>query len=94
MATGPRLVCFTPESGHSSGGFPPLSANCGNGSQADCYGRTIDLVWLPQSSGGVVDVPLILESEWGVKSKDIREDFEKLLLGRAQHRAMVFQQRK
>jgi hypothetical protein len=54
-----------------------------------------DLVWLLQSSDGViVDVPLILESEWGVKrSEDIREDFEKLLLGRAQHRVMVFQQR-
>ena len=53
-----------------------------------------DLVWLLQSRDGViVDVPLILESEWGVKSKDRREDFEKLLLSRAQHRVMVFQQR-
>jgi hypothetical protein len=49
-----------------------------------------DLVWLKREEGVIIDVPLILESEWSGRSKIIR-DFEKLLLGRARHRVMVFQ---
>lgn len=52
-----------------------------------------DLVWLENHDGFIVDVPLILESEWRVDSKGILEDFEKLLVGRAQHRVMIFQQK-
>src|SRR5215204_4685856 len=51
-----------------------------------------DLVWLKNNNGFIVDVPLILESEWSTSYKHISEDFEKLLVGRAQHRVMVFQQ--
>jgi hypothetical protein len=54
-----------------------------------------DHVWLKLEngkSGRILDVPLILESEWGNR-RDIDEDFQKLLLGRSQHRVMIFQQR-
>ncbi len=51
-----------------------------------------DLVWLKHRDGFVVDVPLILESEWSHHYSDITYDFRKLLVGRAQHRIMVFQQ--
>jgi hypothetical protein len=37
----------------------------------------------------VVDVPLILEREWN-GPEEILYDFRKLILGRAQHRVMVF----
>jgi hypothetical protein len=38
-------------------------------------------------------VPLILESEWLASEEGIEYDFRKLLLGRAQHRVMIFQHR-
>lgn len=40
----------------------------------------------------VLSCPLVLESEWSVQLKDIMEDFVKLLLARAEHRVMIFQQ--
>jgi hypothetical protein len=53
-----------------------------------------DLVWLNRQGGTkspITDIPLILESEWGRRSL-ILGDFEKLLVGRARHRVMVFQE--
>jgi hypothetical protein len=41
----------------------------------------------------VIDVPMILESEWNLKVDEVEADFSKLLLGRADRRVMVFQQR-
>lgn len=52
-----------------------------------------DLVWLSIRGQSIVDVPLVLESEWAIDLKNIDEDFSKLLLARAQHRVMIFQQR-
>jgi hypothetical protein len=55
-----------------------------------------DLVWLKLQNGyqgELVDVPMILESEWDEKIEGVEEDFYKLLVGRAQHRVMIFQQK-
>jgi hypothetical protein len=58
-----------------------------------CQGGWLyDLVWLKLAQDGtgyIAGVPLILES-W-LDHKNIDEDFMKLLLGRAQHRVMIFQ---
>ncbi len=64
----------------------------------DCkqYGQgewLYDLVWLIISDSYLVDVPLILECEWSTNLEDISEDFLKLLVGRAQHRVMIFQKK-
>jgi hypothetical protein len=50
-----------------------------------------DLTWLRNGGKNLLDVPLIFESEWGIKLPEIEEDFLKLIIGRAQHRVMVFQ---
>lgn len=51
-----------------------------------------DQVWLNRDheTNAILGVPLILESEWSSQKK-IDEDFQKLLLGRAHHRIMIFQ---
>jgi hypothetical protein len=64
---------------------------CGQGCAAYGQGEWLyDMVWLEIKDSALVDIQLILESEWG-NEIDIREDFLKLLVGRAQHRVMVFQ---
>jgi hypothetical protein len=58
-----------------------------------CWGEWLyDLSWLEMKDGHVIDVPMILESEWNLKRDEIEADFGKLLLGRADRRVMVFQQ--
>ena len=52
-----------------------------------------DHVWLQIQGQSIVDVPLVLESEWLMDLKNIDDDFGKLLLARAAHRAMIFQQK-
>jgi len=52
-----------------------------------------DAVWLHfGDEHHVTDVQLILESEWSPDLKDIEDDFLKLLVGRAAHRVMIFEQ--
>ena len=54
-----------------------------------------DLVWYQENEQGfLMDVPLVAESEWQMRPKDIKFDFEKLLAARANHRLMVCQCRK
>jgi hypothetical protein len=66
---------------------------CGRGCRDYGQGEWLyDLVWLKNVDNFIVDVPLILESEWSHRYTDISEDFGKLLVGRAQHRVMIFQQ--
>ncbi len=48
-----------------------------------------DLTWLNYSGNKLTDVELVLESEWSVKGVD--EDFQKLMLARAELRVMIFQ---
>jgi hypothetical protein len=66
---------------------------CASGCEGPNQGEWLyDMVWLQNDDPHVVAVPLVLESEWSVKLKDIMEDFQKLLLARAEHRVMIFQQ--
>jgi hypothetical protein len=86
-----RLVLGLSELGHSQGFYV-----CGRGCRAFGQGEWLyDLLWLKlqnEKTGDIVDVPMILESEWSPRPVNIEEDFYKLLIGRAQHRVMIFQQ--
>jgi hypothetical protein len=52
-----------------------------------------DLVWFKEEVIGdnsrLIDIPLVVESEWGIKLQDIKYDFEKLLVSRAAIRLMI-----
>lgn len=50
-----------------------------------------DLVWYKEDTQGfLIDVPLVVESEWGKHLvKDIKFDFEKLLLSRSYLKLMI-----
>ena len=55
-----------------------------------------DLSWCEnhadgQFKGQLKSVPLILESEWNSSWDYIKYDFEKLLMGRAKYKIMIFQ---
>ena len=52
-----------------------------------------DLSWYSASSpdGKLLDVPLVLESEWDKSYKFIRFDFEKLLIAKSKFKVMIFQ---
>jgi hypothetical protein len=47
-----------------------------------------DEVWLTYRDRCLVDVPLVMESEWNPKG--VFDDFEKLLVARAKYRVLVF----
>lgn len=48
-----------------------------------------DVVWLVVNTDGTIkDIALVLESEW--KQNEEEYDFDKLIIGRSQHRGMVF----
>lgn len=54
-----------------------------------------DMVWYEETEEGddrrLVDVPLVLESEWMKSTGQIRYDFEKLLVANARHRVLICQ---
>lgn len=51
-----------------------------------------DLVWYQEDEEGrLIRVPLIVESEWSMVYRDIKYDFEKLLVGNAERRLMICQ---
>lgn len=51
-----------------------------------------DLIWYSENDEGCLcSVPLVVESEWGRQYKEIKLDFEKLLLARSQRKVMIFQ---
>ena len=51
-----------------------------------------DMAWVRCLSGqSILDVELIVESEW--KPDGVQYDFQKLVVGRARHRMMIFPQR-
>lgn len=67
---------------------------CGNGCTEYGQGEWLyDLVWLASEGDYIRDVPLVLESEWSPNFRSISDDFMKLLVSRAGHRVMVFQQK-
>lgn len=54
-----------------------------------------DLIWFKEEGEGIdkrmVEVPLIMESEWNLKFDEIKYDFEKLLLGNSPVKLMICQ---
>jgi hypothetical protein len=53
-----------------------------------------DLSWTRNNDGGqLIEVGLVLESEWGHGLEEIRPDFEKLLLAKSPLKVMVFEGR-
>jgi hypothetical protein len=51
-----------------------------------------DLLWYTENELGQLEqIPLILESEWNRSYFEIKKDFEKLLLGKARYKIMIFQ---
>ena len=48
-----------------------------------------DVIWLKQDKGYLLRVPLVAESEWSVAKGAASDDFQKLLMARADHRLMV-----
>jgi hypothetical protein len=63
----------------------------------DCYNAEwlYDLVWYIEEEEGeqknwkLIDVPLVVESEWSRNFLHIKYDFEKLLVANAQHRLFI-----
>lgn len=67
---------------------------CGHGCSEFGQGEWLyDLIWLQNEGDHIRDVPLVLESEWSPNFRSISDDFMKLLVSRAGHRVMVFQQK-
>lgn len=64
-------------------GFQPCAHQCDHGE------FLFDLVWLKRNGQTIEHVPLVVECEWGT-DEYIVEDFEKLLVARADHRLMIF----
>ncbi len=53
-------------------------------------GWPYDLVWYQEDNKGyLLDVPLVVESDWLEKFSEVKFDFEKLLAARATHRLMI-----
>lgn len=51
-----------------------------------------DLVWYSEDdSNKLIDVPLVVESEWGSNLEQIKFDFEKLLLANSTNKLMICQ---
>lgn len=51
-----------------------------------------DIVWYNEDDDGcLIKIPLIVESEWDKKYSGIKFDFEKLLIGNAERRLMIWQ---
>jgi hypothetical protein len=51
-----------------------------------------DLVWYENNDNSeLLDVPLVLETEWDQDFAGIKYDFEKLLLSKARYKVMVFE---
>ena len=51
-----------------------------------------DMVWYKNDEQGhLVDLPLVLESEWSLSFDNIKYDFEKLLAARSPHRVLIYQ---
>ncbi len=52
-----------------------------------------DLTFLEKDNDRIIEIPLILESEWSPKYENIAYDFDKLLQSKAKIKVMVFQQK-
>lgn len=50
-----------------------------------------DIVWYKNNNLGLIETPLIMECEWHSSWEQIKYDFEKLLVARADIRVMMFE---
>jgi hypothetical protein len=51
-----------------------------------------DIVWYCENENKqLIDIPLVVESEWGKRYEDIKFDFEKLHVANAKHRLLICQ---
>ena len=50
-----------------------------------------DMTWVRLHGQSILDLELVVESEW--KPEGVQYDFQKLMVGRARHRLMIFPQR-
>jgi hypothetical protein len=66
---------------------------CSSSSDGEFDGGWLyDLIWYENDTNGQLkSVPLILESEWHKAYDRIKYDFEKLLVGRARYKVIIFQ---
>lgn len=64
---------------------------CASTPEKDFNGEWLyDLVWYRENDKGqLVEVPLVVESEWSRYYKDVKFDFEKLLLANSQLKLMI-----
>ena len=69
-----------------------IQTNKKSAPNADCGEWLFDLTWLYYSEGMVLEIPLALECEWSLYLDEIDADFQKLIISRANHRVMIFQQ--
>jgi hypothetical protein len=69
-----------------------IQTNKKSATNADWGEWLFDLTWLDYSEGMVLEVPLALECEWSQNIDEIDADFQKLIICRADHRVMIFQQ--
>ncbi len=76
------------ECGHRYEGFSTYASSCENSDGGEWL---YDVCWLKMENKHVRRVPLILESEWDMSLKGLMDDFPKLVVGRAEHRVMIFQ---
>jgi hypothetical protein len=53
-----------------------------------------DMVWYKENSDNMlIEVPFVLEMEWSNFDKEIKYDFEKLLISNSELRVMIFQKK-
>jgi hypothetical protein len=66
---------------------------CSSSSDGEFDGGWLyDVIWYENDANGQLkSVPLIVESEWHRRYDQIKYDFEKLLVGRAKYKVMIFQ---
>lgn len=69
---------------------------CTSGFKDECDSEWLyDLVWYKEEGEGdsktLIDVPLVLESEWNILFPPIKYDFEKLLVANARLKVMICQ---
>jgi hypothetical protein len=69
---------------------------CASGTDYQTHNEWLyDLIWFKEEGEGMlrrmIDVPLIMESEWNLSFDDIKYDFEKLLLGNSPVKLMICQ---
>ncbi|MGA2525640.1 MAG: hypothetical protein ABSF79_03365 [Smithellaceae bacterium] len=70
-------------------GYGVSAAGCAG---ADTGEWLFDLVWATVQDDQFLQMPLVMECEWNPNFDEIDWDFEKLLIAKADHKLMIFQQ--